>query len=276
MKKIIHYLFIISLVLAGLLAVNTSKVHAATYEKGCYITSQGSNYQKVSCPNSGPDDAVKYANKCWVATASSQGQSAFKEFDCATGNQTDAQKRAACEASGGQWVFTGTPDHGTSSCGNCPTGKQPSTTVCQNSASTGSDPEVATGGGGTGANNNSGLDDKLKTGDEDPANGSVCGKGTNTVTVSFDFGCLGSSYSGAELNPILDVAYAIFRFLSAGVGLLVIGSVIIAGIQYSASRGNPQATQASIKRITNAIIGLLIYIFMFAILNFIVPGGLFL
>ena len=93
--------------------------------------------------------------------------------------------------------------------------------------------------------------------------------------MSFDFGCLGLAY-GKELNPILDVAFALFRFLSAGVGLVVIGSIIIAGIQYSASRGNPQATGAAIKRVTNALIGLLIYIFTFAILNFIVPGGLFL
>lgn len=141
----------------------------------------------------------------------------------------------------------------------------------------------------------SGLNDPLKTGEcpsgqsliyvsssDGPTpkciadDGKKCGSPENrAVDVSFDFGCLGPVY-GKELNPIVDMAFALFRFLSAGVGLLVIGSVIFAGIQYSASRGNPQATGAAIKRITNAIIGLLIYIFMFAILNFIIPGGLFL
>lgn len=102
-----------------------------------------------------------------------------------------------------------------------------------------------------------------------------CGSGDGAVMTSFDFGCKGATYPG-DLNPIIDMAFAIFRFLSAGVGLVVIGSIIVAGIQYSTSRGNPQATQAAIKRITNALIGLMIYIFMFSIANFLVPGGMFL
>ncbi len=96
----------------------------------------------------------------------------------------------------------------------------------------------------------------------------------NEVKVGFDFGCRGDAYPG-QLNPILDIAFAILRFLSTGVGLIVIGSIIVAGIQYSASRGNPQATEAAIKRITSSLIGLLIFIFMFAFLNFIIPGGMF-
>ncbi len=103
-----------------------------------------------------------------------------------------------------------------------------------------------------------------------------CGKGTdNQVRISFDIGCLGDSYEGDKLNPVLDMMFALLRFISAGVGLVVIGSIIWAGIQYSTSRGNPQSTEASIKRVTNAVIALLLYIFSFAILNFVVPGGLF-
>ncbi len=102
-----------------------------------------------------------------------------------------------------------------------------------------------------------------------------CGNGTKQVRISFDIGCLGNSYDGEALNPVLDMLFALLRFVSAGVGLVVIGSIIWAGIQYSTSRGNPQSTEASIKRVTNAVIALLLYIFSFAILNFLVPGGLF-
>lgn len=102
-----------------------------------------------------------------------------------------------------------------------------------------------------------------------------CGKGSKQVRISFDIGCLGNSYDGEELNPVLDMLFALLRFVSAGVGLVVIGSIIWAGIQYSTSRGNPQSTEAAIKRVTNAVIALMIYIFSFAILNFLVPGGLF-
>lgn len=107
-----------------------------------------------------------------------------------------------------------------------------------------------------------------------------CGKGEDLrVKVSFDIGCLGNDYDpsnpDAKFNPIVDMAFALLRFLSVGVGLIVAGSMVWAGIQYSTSRGNPQATEAALKRISNAVIALLIYIFAWAILNFLVPGGLF-
>lgn len=105
-------------------------------------------------------------------------------------------------------------------------------------------------------------------------NASTESENENEVHVAFNFGCVGDEYDGA-LNPIVDVAFAIFRFLSAGVGLIVIGSVIVAGIQYTTSRGNPQATQAAIKRMTSAVIGLIIFMFIFSIANFLIPGGMF-
>lgn len=104
-----------------------------------------------------------------------------------------------------------------------------------------------------------------------------CGTGENTVKTGLNLGCKGAAIeaSGGEINPVLDMAFAFFRFLSAGVGLLVIGSIIYAGIQYSASRGNPQATEAAIKRVTSSLGALVLYIFLFALANYLVPGGMF-
>lgn len=70
------------------------------------------------------------------------------------------------------------------------------------------------------------------------------------------------------INPLIN-------FLAALVGVIVVVSIIIGGIQYSSSAGDPQATSAAKKRIVNAIIALVTFIFLYAILNFIVPGGLF-
>ncbi|MDB5168785.1 MAG: hypothetical protein JWO41_141 [Candidatus Saccharibacteria bacterium] len=98
-----------------------------------------------------------------------------------------------------------------------------------------------------------------------------CGDPKNTdqvYTPSIDIGCRGKG------NPILDASFGILRFLSAGVGLIVIGSIVFAGIQYSASRGDPQATAAAINRIQSSVIALLIYIFGFAFLNYILPAGI--
>jgi hypothetical protein len=64
------------------------------------------------------------------------------------------------------------------------------------------------------------------------------------------------------------------QFLSVGVGVIVLAMVIVGAIQYSASSGNPQTVGAAKKKIINAIIALLLYAFLFAFLNFIIPGGL--
>lgn len=90
----------------------------------------------------------------------------------------------------------------------------------------------------------------------------------------FNFGCLGSE-GPKGLNPIEDLLYAFFRFLSVGVGIVVVIAIIIAGIQYSTSEGNAEATQNAKGRIRSAIIGLVLYMFAFSIFQFLVPGGLF-
>ncbi len=111
---------------------------------------------------------------------------------------------------------------------------------------------------------------------EEVVDGNQCGRGDDAVHVSINLGCRGKDYPGGDdVNPITDLAFALFRLLSAGVGILVIGSVVVAGIQYTTSRGNPQSTEAAIKRITSSFTALVIYMFIFAIANFLVPGGLF-
>lgn len=96
----------------------------------------------------------------------------------------------------------------------------------------------------------------------------VCGAGDNKVKTTIDIGCKGLG------NPILDALFAIIRFLTLGAGLIMIGSMIVAGIQYSTSRGDPQATAAAIKRITATFIALLLFLFIYAISNWLVPAGI--
>ena len=64
------------------------------------------------------------------------------------------------------------------------------------------------------------------------------------------------------------------RFLSAGVGVVVVAMVIVGAVQYSASAGNPQALAAARKRIINALLALLVFALIFSFLNFLIPGGL--
>lgn len=63
-------------------------------------------------------------------------------------------------------------------------------------------------------------------------------------------------------------------FLSALVGVAVVFSIIVGGIQYSSSADDPAKVSAAKNRIRNAIIALLVYFFLFAMLSFLIPGGL--
>lgn len=63
--------------------------------------------------------------------------------------------------------------------------------------------------------------------------------------------------------------------LAASVGIVVLIMVAWGGLQYTSSRDNPQQTAAAKDHIRNAILALVIYIFMIAFLNWVVPGGVF-
>ena len=104
--------------------------------------------------------------------------------------------------------------------------------------------------------------------------------GQNGVEISIKINgedCIGSYDDGntsLDGNPIIKMLKLILQVVSAGVGLVVAGMIIVAGIQYMTSQGNPQRTAAAKQRLLNAIIGLVMFIFSTAILNFLVPGGL--
>lgn len=102
---------------------------------------------------------------------------------------------------------------------------------------------------------------------------SQCGKGENKVETSIDFGCKGQSCTAPDCSAIIDVTFAVIRFLSAGVGLVIVGSLIFAGIQYSGSRGDPKAVEMAQMRIRSTVVALIIFIFAYAILNYVIPTG---
>jgi hypothetical protein len=90
----------------------------------------------------------------------------------------------------------------------------------------------------------------------------------NTTTSDALKSCIQNDKITKDLLLIVNV-------LSAGVGIVVIGMIIVGGIQYSIAGNNPQATAAAKQRITNALIALFVFLFIFAFLQWLIPGGLF-
>jgi hypothetical protein len=108
----------------------------------------------------------------------------------------------------------------------------------------------------------------------------ACASGEIEVSVSpGDTGgsstkCIPEGSGTIQTNPIIVYLKAIINFLAVGVGLVAAISIVIAGFQFMTSRDNPQSVQSAIQRIWNSIIAIALFIFMYAILNFLVPGGL--
>ena len=76
-------------------------------------------------------------------------------------------------------------------------------------------------------------------------------------------------------NTIVKFVITVTNFLSAGVGVVIVIMVIIGGIQYSTAGGNPSAVAAAKQKIANALLALVAFIFMFSVIQWLVPGGIF-
>lgn len=76
-------------------------------------------------------------------------------------------------------------------------------------------------------------------------------------------------------QKIYDRLTNFINLLSGLVGVVVTASIIYGGIQYSTAGSDPQKVSAAKHRIYNSVFALLAFIFMYAFLQYIVPGGVF-
>jgi len=76
-----------------------------------------------------------------------------------------------------------------------------------------------------------------------------------------------------ENNIIIVWISGLIKFLTVGVGLAATGGVVYGGFLYLTAQGNAGKTQKGIATILNALIGVTLYALSFAIVNFLVPGG---
>lgn len=77
--------------------------------------------------------------------------------------------------------------------------------------------------------------------------------------------------TGAE--AIGDILTQAIRLLSLGVGIVAVGGIVFGAILYSSARDNASQTSQAIEVIRNTVIGIILYVFMVAIVNWLVPGG---
>lgn len=99
---------------------------------------------------------------------------------------------------------------------------------------------------------------------------SVSAASCNGVETSIDFQC--DQYNTDGISAIL---MYVINFMAIGVGVAVVIGIIFGGITYAQSDGEESKAKEGREIIGNSIIGLFLFLFLYAGANFLLPGGAF-
>lgn len=83
------------------------------------------------------------------------------------------------------------------------------------------------------------------------------------------------SCEGTGSTAIINIIKQVIKILTAGVGVAAFGAVVYGAFLYTTSEGSPDKVKKAREVWMNTVIGLLMFAFMVAITNFIIPGGVF-
>ncbi|NCO10946.1 hypothetical protein GW930_03540 [Candidatus Saccharibacteria bacterium] len=95
--------------------------------------------------------------------------------------------------------------------------------------------------------------------------------GTSTAIIE----CEDTGADGIEGTGLWGLLLLAINILTGGVGVAAIGGIVYASILYTSAGGNQEQVKKARGIITNVVIGVVAFALMYALLNFIIPGGVF-
>lgn len=99
---------------------------------------------------------------------------------------------------------------------------------------------------------------------------SCCG---GVVTTLID--CSEQTGTGDITNSGLwGILLTAINILTAGIGIAAVGGVVYGSILYGTAGGEAANVKKAKEMIVNVVIGLVAYAFMYALLNYLIPGGI--
>ena len=101
-----------------------------------------------------------------------------------------------------------------------------------------------------------------------PANPPGAGKGDCGDAKTVIIKCAGSGE-----DALADILKQIIIILSIGIGVAAVGGIVYGAMLYTTARDSSSQTEKGMEVIRNVVIGILLYIFMIALINWLVPGG---
>ena len=72
----------------------------------------------------------------------------------------------------------------------------------------------------------------------------------------------------------MGILVLVINILTAGVGIAAVGGIIWAAFLYVTAEENAGQVSKAKLLITNVVVGIVAYFLMYALLNFLIPGGL--
>jgi fumarate reductase subunit C len=90
-----------------------------------------------------------------------------------------------------------------------------------------------------------------------------------------EFNCTGDLQACTKKNPIVQWINFFVNTIAVIIFVGATAMMIFAGIQYMTAADNAQKIQDSKKRITNVIVGLIAFFFLYAFMQWLIPGGIF-
>jgi hypothetical protein len=87
--------------------------------------------------------------------------------------------------------------------------------------------------------------------------------------------CGGATNTGSDVNnnAVMVILKNVLKIMNIGVGIAAVGGLGYAGLLYTTAADSADQTKKAIGIIRDVIIGLIAYVMMFVLLNFLVPGG---
>lgn len=78
-----------------------------------------------------------------------------------------------------------------------------------------------------------------------------------------------------EDNAIWALLMMVINIMTAGIGILAVAGIVYGAVLYTTAEDKADQVKKATGIITNVVIGLVMYMLMWAGLNFIIPGGVF-
>jgi hypothetical protein len=103
--------------------------------------------------------------------------------------------------------------------------------------------------------------------------GQSCCGGVVTTVISCDQP--GGTKAKLENTGLWGILLLLLNIVSAGVIIAAIGGVAYGSIIYTTAGGNLDKVKKSRAIIANTVVGIAVYILLYAFMNYLIPGGIF-